>query len=646
MNTPNAVHDQISTKFSVGIDLGTTHCVLSYVDITNDNDRVQVLDIPQLTAPGAVETRHQLGSFLYQPHAHEMNPTSRVLPWSNEPTALVGAIARNLGSKTPMRLIASAKSWLCHGGVNRREAFLPAGSPEEVEKVSPLRATELYLEHLKAAWDHNYPDHKLEHQDVTITVPASFDPAARDLTAEAARNVGFEHLTLLEEPQAALYSWINNSNDEWRNDVNVGDIVLVVDIGGGTTDLSLVEVTQEEGNLALKRIAVGEHILLGGDNMDLALAYRLKMKLAQEGKELQPWQVQAMTHACRDAKEALLNDPERQHVPIVVPSRGSKLLGSTLKTELTQEEVQQTLVEGFFPTIAISEHPAQKTRGALTQMGLPYAQDAGITRHIAAFLSKQANALKGAGSEPEENVNPFANLPGMPSMPDEESKPSLDFIKPTVLLFNGGVLKSDLLANRLEKTINAWLTGTEDGYAKRLTGVDLDLAVASGASYYGSVRRGRGVRIRGGIASSYYVGIESAMPAIPGVTPPMEALCVAPFGMEEGSSVQVPSQEFGLVIGQPVHFQFFGSTTRREDKAGTHLDAWSPDELEELPEIKITLPASEGRREGEVVPVTLASRVTELGTLYLEALATDNNQKWHVEFDVREDNASIGSPTP
>ncbi|MFN1534572.1 MULTISPECIES: Hsp70 family protein [Vibrio] len=632
-----SVETQQTPKFSVGIDLGTTHCVMSFVDTHNEDARVEVMPIPQLTAPGTVETRSQLGSFLYQPHEHEMNPQSRVLPWSSEPKALVGAVARNLGSKTPIRLVASAKSWLCHAGVNRRDAFLPAGSPEEVEKVSPLRATELYLEHLKDAWNHTNPNHNLADQDVTITVPASFDPAARDLTAEAARNVGFVHLTLLEEPQAALYNWIDNSNDKWRDEVEVGDIVLVVDIGGGTTDLSLVEVTEEDGNLTLNRIAVGEHILLGGDNMDLALAYRLKMKLAQEGKELQPWQVQAMTHACRDAKEALLNDSELQSVPIVVPSRGSKLLGATLKTELTQEEVQQTLVDGFFPQVAITDHPVQRNRGALTQMGLPYAQDAGITRHIAAFLSKQANALSTSGNGAEaaaQDFNPFANMPGMPGA---DVAQSADFIKPTAILFNGGVLKSKLLATRLEDTINEWLIEADAEMAKRLTGVDLDLAVASGAAYYGSVRRGQGVRIRGGIASAYYVGIESAMPAIPGMAPPMEALCVAPFGMEEGSSVDVPSQEFGLIIGQPVNFQFFGSTVRRDDLAGTHLDYWAPEELEELPEIQVTLPVSEGRREGEVVPVTLASRVTELGTLYLEAIAADNGQKWHVEFDVRED---------
>lgn len=364
--------------------------------------------------------------------------------------------------------------------------------------------------------------------------------------------------------------------------------------------------------------------------MDLALAYRIKMKMAQEGKDLQPWQIQAITQACRDAKEALLNDSETHSVPIVIPSRGSKLLGTTLKTELTKEEVQQTLVDGFFPMVQVHEHPVQKARSALTHMGLPYAQDAGITRHIAAFLCKQSNATQDV----------FSGMFG--------EQPALDFIKPTAILFNGGVLKSTLLEERLTATINSWLEQASNAeqinspernnsqVAKKLSGLDLDLAVANGAAYYGAVRQGTGVRIRGGIASSYYVGIESSMPAIPGMEPPMEAICVAPFGMEEGSYCQVESREFGLIIGQPVQFQFYGSTTRRDDQAGTHLDYWKPEELEELPEIQVTLQASEGRNSGEIVPVSLAARVTELGTLYLEAIATDNGQKWHVEFDVRE----------
>ncbi|WP_318453155.1 Hsp70 family protein [Photobacterium leiognathi] len=610
------MQDTQQHRYSVGIDLGTTHCVLSYVDLQDENADVTVMPIPQLTNPGSVEEKNQLPSFMYQAHESELAEGDTALPWNAKPNAIVGAMARSLGSKTPIRLISSAKSWLCHGGVNRRDAFLPLNSPEEVVKVSPLEATQQYLEHMADAWNFQHPETPIFDQDVTITVPASFDPAARDLTAEAARNVGFKHLTLLEEPQAAVYSWIKNNDESWRDQVSVGDIILVVDIGGGTTDLSLVAVTEEDGNLTLNRVAVGDHILLGGDNMDLALAYRLKMKLAQEGKQLQPWQVLAITHACRDAKEALLNDAELQAMPIVVPSRGSKLLGGTLQTELTQEEVQQTLVEGFFPQTSVEEHPVQTARGALTQMGLPYAQDAAVSRHVASFLSRQSQAV-------EELFEQFEQM-------------HEGFIRPTAILFNGGVLKSNLLSDRLLGIINSWLTTVGSEPAKLLQGLDLDLAVASGASYYGSVRQGKGVRIRGGIASSYYVGIESAMPAIPGMEPPLEALCVAPFGMEEGSHADVPSQEFGLIIGQPVQFKFFGSTVRRDDIAGTHLDWWQPEEMEELPSIQVTLPVSEGRTIGEVVPVKLASRVTELGTLCLEAISTDNGQKWQVEFDVRE----------
>ena len=605
--------DKKTALYSIGIDLGTTHCVLSHTKMDDETNLVEVMKIPQLTTPGNVEEKSQLPSFLYQAHDAELAEGDTALPWETKPKAIVGELARYLGVKTPIRLVASAKSWLCHGGVDRHSAFLPLNSPEEVIKISPLEATRQYLAHMAAAWNHAHPEAPMQDQDVIITVPASFDPAARDLTAEAARLEGLHNLTLLEEPQAAVYSWIKNNDETWRDQVSVGDIVLVIDIGGGTTDLSLVAVTAEDGNLTLNRVAVGDHILLGGDNMDLALAYRLKAKLAQEGKNIQPWQIQAITHACRDAKEALLNDAELASMPIVVPSRGSKLLGGTLQTELTQDEVKQTLIEGFFPETGIDDKPIQNTRAALTQMGLPYAQDAGITRHVASFLTRQQSAVNELLNQQHE-----------------------EFIKPTAILFNGGVLKSPLLAERLLGILNQWLTTAEAPEAKRLTGLNLDLAVASGAAYYGSVRQGKGVRIRGGIASAYYIGIESAMPAIPGMEPPLEALCVAPFGMEEGSEADVPSQQFGLVIGQPVQFHFFGSTVRRDDPVGTHLDWWQPEELEELPPIQVTLEADGDRQEGDIVPVRLSSRVTELGTLSVEAIAIDNEQKWHVEFDVRE----------
>ena len=601
------------SRFVVGIDLGTTNSVVGYVDLQSDQDdpAQTILSIPQLTQPGVVENRNQLPSFLYLPHESEVAAEELVLPWGKSEGGVAGVIARHLGSKTPLRLVASAKSWLCHGGVDRRSAFLPLNAPEDLQKISPLEASARYLQHLQSAWNQQFPEYPLQQQDVTLTVPASFDPAARDLTVEAARQIGLHNLTLLEEPQAALYSWVNAAGDDWRKQVSVGDVILVVDVGGGTTDLSLIAVTEEEGNLQLNRVAVGDHILLGGDNMDLALAYRLKAKLDAEGKSLQAWQIQALTHSCRDAKEVLLSDPEAQSVPIVVPSRGSKLLGATLRTELTRDEVTQTLVDGFFPQVQVHEHPRQAMRGALAQLGLPYAQDAGITRHLASFLCRQVDAA----------VDLLGNT-------------TVDFIKPTAVLFNGGVLKAPVLAERLMNVVNSWLQQAGAEPARLLEGADLDLAVARGAAYYGYVRRGHGVRIRGGIANAYYVGIESSMPAVPGMEPPLQALCVAAFGMEEGTATEPTQAEFGLIVGEPVQFRFFGSSVRRDDHVGTLLEDWHSDELEELPLIQAELPL-DGRRAGELVPVRLAARITELGTLCLEAIPRDSGQRWKVEFDVR-----------
>jgi molecular chaperone DnaK (HSP70) len=604
-------------RYSVGIDLGTTNCVLSYVELSEEGTPLhhEVMPIPQLTAPGNVEELNQLPSFLYQAHEAELAPGDLALPWTGHAETIVGTIvgtlARELGSKTPIRLVSSAKSWLGHSEVDRHSRFLPLNSPEEVPKVSPLEASTRYLAHLREAWNQRFPDHPLDQQDLTITVPASFDPAARDLTVEAAHAAQLEHFTLLEEPQAAVYSWVENSSEHWRDQVKVGDIILVVDIGGGTSDLSLIAVTEEAGNLSLTRVAVGDHILLGGDNMDLTLAYRVNQKLAAEGKNLQAWQILGLTHGCRDAKEQLLANPDLGAVPIVVPSRGSKLLGSTLRTELTRDEVLETLVEGFFPRVGIDQHPQHQARGALRQTGLPYAQDPAIPRHLAAFLCRQ----HGAADE----------LLGTQSG---------DFIRPSAVLFNGGVLKAPALAQRMMEIINSWLETAGAQPARQLRGVDLDLAVARGAAYYGSARQGKGLRIRGGIANTYYVGVESAMPAIPGMAPPVDALCVAPFGMEEGSSVESTGMEFGLVVGEPVDFRFFRSNVRRDDSPGTLLNEWSPEELEELPPIHTELSA-EGRKPGDIVTVHLSARVTELGTLQLEAVQLDGSARWQVEFDVR-----------
>jgi hypothetical protein len=606
-------------RYAIGIDLGTTHSALSYVDLgASDGEKTQqsVLGVPQLTAPGTVEDLPLLPSFLYLPHPDELPPGELALPWSSEgETSVAGEMARSRGATTPIRLVSSAKSWLSHPGVDRRSALLPNDAPEEVTRVSPLEASTRYLSHLRQAWEQAHPEAPFGEQAVTVTIPASFDPGARELTADAARAAGYTNLTLLEEPQAALYSWIQGSEGRWRKEVKPGDIILVVDVGGGTSDFSLIAVLERDGVLEPHRIAVGDHILLGGDNMDLALAHLVARKLAANGTQLDPWQMRALTYGCRTAKEKLLADATVETWPIVVPSRGSKLIGGSIRTELTRDEVTTFILDGFFPAVDAAARPAVRTRAGLTQLGLPYAQDAGITRHLAAFLARQV----GATSELEGYAG----------------KHSADatFLHPTAVLFNGGVFKSELLAQRVMGTLNDWLYMEGAEPARMLGGADLDLAVARGAAYYSYVRRGSGVRIRGGTARAYYVAIESSMPAIPGMEPPIQALCVAPFGMEEGSEIELPNQEFGLVVGEPVQFRFFGSSVRRQDQIGDLLDFWGPEELIELNEIQATL-SPEGRQAGDVVQVRLHAMATESGTLELLAVANDG-QRWKVEFDVR-----------
>ena len=606
-------------RYAVGIDLGTTHCVMAAVDLAaSDHDRVveRIEAIPQLTAPGAVEERPMLPSFLYLPHPDELRPDDCILPWGMPAPFVVGELARAMGGRTPIRLVSSAKSWLCHPGIDRRAAVLPVEAPDEVNRVSPLQASIHYLAHLRAAWDHWHPAAPLAAQDVVLTVPASFDPAARELTAEAAAAVGLERLVLLEEPQAALYHWILAAGGEWRRQVRLGDIILVIDLGGGTADFSLIAVTERDGTLELVRVAVGDHILLGGDNMDLALAHTVRAKLAQQGINLDPWQLQGLTHACRGAKETLLGDATVAAVPVVVPSRGSRLIGGTLRTELTREEVMATLVDGFFPVVDAAARPASRARAALTKLGLPYAQDAAMTRHLAAFLGRQVHATRDLAGFAGSDVA------------------HASFLHPTAVLFNGGVFKAPPLLARTLEVLNGWLAAEGAPPVRLLEGADLDLAVARGAAYYGYVRRGRGVRIRGGTAKAYYVGVESSMPAVPGMEPPIEALCIAPFGMEEGTQAELPPQEVGLVVGEPVRFRFFGSSVRRGDQVGTVLEQWAPEEIEELDEIEANLPA-EDHQPGEVVPVRLHAAVTEVGTLRLEAVPRSGGEGWKVEFDVR-----------
>jgi hypothetical protein len=610
------------TRFAVGIDLGTTHSALAVAPLDTDTPRPQVLTIPQLVARGQIDAPSLLPSFLYFAHATD-GPQG--LPWDAERSFAVGEYARARGIDAPARVIASAKSWLSHPAVDRRAGILPLGAPEDVEKISPVEASWRYLEHLSEAFDARFGggDAALAKQDVVVTVPASFDASARELTVEAALAAGIENVTLLEEPQAALYAWTLGMGDAWRTQLKPGDVVLVVDVGGGTTDFSAIAAVEKDGALDLVRVAVGDHILLGGDNMDLALAHLVRQKLEAEGKTIDRWQQASLVHASRVAKETLLSDSSLESAPIAIASRGSALLGATLRSALTREEVMRTIVEGFFPTVAGDARPTTRARAALTQLGLPYASDPAATRHLAAFLARQAGALaRLEGFFAKEAAGAPARAPHL--------------LHPTAVLFNGGVMKADALRSRLVETLDSWLA--QDGAApvRVLEGADLDLAVARGACAYALVRRGKGLRIRGGTARAYYVGIESAVPAVPGLEPPVSALCVAPFGMEEGTEAELPPQELGVIVGEPVRFRFFGSSVRRDDRAGDSIDDRT-DDLEELPPIEITLPPA-GRREGDVVPVRLRSRVTEVGTLLLEAEPVrplGKDERWRVELSVR-----------
>ncbi|MBN1203643.1 MAG: Hsp70 family protein [Myxococcaceae bacterium] len=612
-------------RYAIGIDLGTTHCAVSYFNLEEARPRgaaQSMLPMPQLTAPGTVEARTLLPSFLYLPSEQEFPAGSLGLPWKPDASSFVGEFARVHGAKVPTRLVSSAKSWLSHPGVDRRSAMLPWQAPPEVQRVSPLEASARYLRHMREAWDHTFArtreeaGNALAQQDVIITVPASFDAAARELTVEAAQAAGLPHITLLEEPQAALYSWLEAQGEGFRKKVKPGEVILVVDVGGGTSDFSVITVREREGEVELVRVAVGDHILLGGDNMDLALAHTLNQRLAAEGKKLDPWQFNALTYGCRQAKETLYGDASLSRVPISIPSRGSSLIGGTLRTELSREELDRLLTDGFFPPSPVAELPRTARRTGLAQMALPYAQDPGVTKHLAAFLTRQAQAL---ASSPDAPVDVGGKA----------------FLHPTCVLFNGGVFKAGPLKARVMEVLNSWLTADGGAPARELEGADLDLSVARGAAYYGWVRQGHGLRIRGGTARAYYVGVETAMPAVPGMEPPVKALCVAPFGMEEGTQADIPPQEFGLVTGEPTQFRFFASSVRRDDKVGSMIDdVAGRDDLEELAPIETTLPG-QPQPYGDLTPVNLQAAVTEVGTLELRCLEKGGAGRWKLELNVR-----------
>ena len=581
------------SQFIIGIDLGTTNSALAYAQESD----VTLFPVPQLANPGEVAEFDLLPSSLYLPGEKEFVEGSLALPWNAQPSYIVGRFARLRGVENAGRLVSSAKSWLSHQAADPTQALLPLNAPEGVPKVSALEASRQYLLHLRAAWDQAHPDAKLAQQTVLITVPASFDAAARDLTQRAAKLAGYPEVTIIEEPQAAFYAWLER-NPNWRELVKPGDLILVVDIGGGTTDFTLISVSDKGGELQLERIAVGDHLLLGGDNMDLAVARFAEQQFADKGTKLDALQFHSLWQQCRTAKETLLADGAPANHALTILGRGSGLVGGTIKGKIARDEIRQLILEGFFPLVGADAAPQRNRRAALVEVGLNYAADAAVTKHLAQFLRNAGNA------------------------------------KPTHLLLNGGVLQASAIEHRLFEVLNSWQSKPVVELKNASKQADLMHAVAHGAAYYGIARAGKGVRIRGGVPRTYYVGIESSLPAVPGLAAPMKALTVVPFGLEEGSKVELPQRKFALVVGEPAEFRFFSSVSRRADEAGVLLDEIS-DSLEELAPIEVFLPPHTDGTKEEIVPVTLETYVTETGMLELWCVASDG-RRWKLEFNVRE----------
>jgi molecular chaperone DnaK (HSP70) len=610
----------MTSRYLIGIDLGTTNSALSYVDLEQrqrgGRPEIQSYPVPQLVAPGEVSSRPLLPSFLYLPGEHDLPAGATALPWDASRSFAVGEFARNHGARVPGRLATSAKSWLCHGGVDRSAPLLPWSAPADVPRVSPVEVSARYLRHLVESWNHTMAagreEYRLEKQPVVLTVPASFDDVARNLTVDAARKAGLENLTLLEEPQAAFYCWLATHPAAEAAQLKPGARCLVVDVGGGTSDFSLIEAVEQQGDLGFVRQAVGDHLLLGGDNMDLALAKAVETKLPGAGR-LDAAQYGMLTQACRLAKETLLGPQPAAQFTVTIMGRGRQVVGGAQHTAITPADVRQILFDGFFPAVAADSEPARGARVGLHEMGLPYVGDPAITRHLAAFLQKHAK-----GSDTARSTAPNA------------------------ILFNGGVFQAAALRERLVEVMRGWFDAPGRPWKPLiLTNPSLDLAVAWGAAHYAWLRHSGGRRIGGGMARSYYVAVEGG-PAEKG--PGLTVVCIVPQHLEEGHEIKLDKPELELALGQPVVFPLYTSTVRGDDVAGALLRA-APEQLLQLPPLHTVLRG--GKRSGtRRVPVSLAARSTEIGTLELWCVARDGNNRWRLEFNVREIVKEDARPEP
>lgn len=587
-------------RFIIGIDLGTTNSAVGYVDLLDSTPgaiEIKTFLIPQLVRERVVEPSATLPSFLYLAGEYEISPDALNLPWNSKTDYAVGIFARSQGALVPDRLVSSAKSWLCHTKVDRKAHILPWGATDEVKKVSPVEATSRYLLHIKQAWDSLMPE-PFDCQEVVVTVPASFDEVARELTLEAAKMAGYQDITLLEEPLAAFYAWLSAHEKDWENYIAAGENILVCDVGGGTTDFTMISCSKTDTGLALERIAVGDHLLLGGDNIDMALTTIAEKKF---GRHLDQMRWRSLFHQCRQAKELLLseeksNDSNEQEVALRLTGTGRGLIAGTLVTALTKNEVLAPVMEDFFPFTPFSSslHESEGCSGT-RETGLMLEKDHAVTRHMARFVLKQCK-----GKTPDH------------------------------LFFNGGTLKPAAVRSQLVKVVSKWA----EKEVKALETASLDLAISLGAAYYGLVRQGLGLRVGAGIARSYYVGLRTD-------SAHRKAVCLVERGAQEGVEMEI-ERDFKVMTNQPVKFTIYSSTLRTQDKEGDIVDVM-PDEMAEIAPLQTMLQYGK-KNEAKPIAIRLCSKVTEIGTLELFCRSQESQHRWRLQFQLRQEDAP--SPKP
>lgn len=605
------------SPYVIGIDLGTTNSSVAYIERGSRSAKpvVRFLDIPQVVAEGEVGDRAMLPSFLYFPGQFEVPAGAISLPWNPDIDYVAGEFARAQAARIVGKVVSSAKSWLCHRLVDRTAKILPWGSRGAERTVSPIEASSHFLGHLRDAWNHRMAarrENRMENQEIVLTVPASFDEVARELTLEAARDAGLERIILLEEPQAAFYSWLLSYETSWRKYLKNVETILIFDVGGGTTDFTLIRVERSAEELSLKRVAVGDHLLLGGDNIDLAIARYVESRFMTGEEKLDSQRWALLCHECRSVKELALQQSSPESFAITIPGRGSRLVGGAVQAELSREEIVNIMRDGFFPEVGYDEALCHATGLGLKEWGLPYASDPAITRHAASFLRTH---LK-------------------------------NHTFPDALMFNGGALKPGLIQDRVLGLLQQWCSsaGHCPNPIKVLANKSLDLAVSRGAAYFALVRQGIGVRIGGGIPRSYYVGIDLEKPEPSEVDQSLRLLCLIPKDLPTEREVDIQDREFSLIVGRPVSFPLFTSTSREEDTPGQILEI-SPDRLEQLPSLFMVL----GSRTGMEleIPVHLKAWVTEIGTLELWCVSRSGDEKWKLQFALqREAQMPETSPPP